>query len=299
MPATTANGITVEYETCGDPSDPPILLVMGLGAQLITWPDEFVEGLARRGFFVIRHDNRDVGKSTWFDEAGPPNLVAAIAGDLNPAYLLGDMADDALGLLDALNIETAHVVGASMGGMIAQAVAIKAPSRVRSLVSIMSTTGAPEVGQPSPEIFPMLLRAAPTTRDEAIEVGVESWRAIGSPAYTTDDTEARQRVAQAYDRAFHPVGTARQLVAIVASGDRTADLRQLDVPTLVIHGDADPLVDISGGKATADAIPGATLRIVSGMGHDLPAPLLPAIVEDIATHAHAHDNRLGDAESAA
>ncbi|GAC1517435.1 MAG: alpha/beta hydrolase [Acidimicrobiales bacterium] len=298
MPSITANGITVEYETSGDPSGPPLLLVMGLGAQLITWPEPFVEGLVAQGFFVIRHDNRDAGKSTWFDEAGPPDLLAALAGNATPAYLLDDMADDALGLLDALGIATAHVVGASMGGMIAQTIAIKAPARVCSLVSIMSTTGAAGVGQPHPEVLPLLLRPAATSRPEAIDAGVASWRAIGSPAYCVDEAEARERIAVAYDRAYHPVGTARQLVAILASGDRTAALRRLDVPTLVIHGEVDPLVDVSGGKATAAAIPGAALELVPGMAHDLPTELCARVVASIAAHAHPHDSR-AENESAA
>ena len=299
MPSTTANGIILEYETAGDPSDPPLLLVMGLGAQLITWPADFVEGLVDQGFHVIRFDNRDSGKSTWFDGAGMPNLIAALGGTFDAAYLLEDMAADALGLLDALGIKTAHVVGASMGGMIAQTMAIKAPARVRSLVSIMSTTGAADVGQPRPEVLPMLLRPAAASRQDAIDAGVTSWRAIGSPAYTTDEAEARERIAVAYDRAYHPVGTARQLVAILASGDRTAALGGLDVPTLVIHGDADPLVDPSGGRATAAAIPGAQLQVVPGMAHDLPAELCGGLVVSIAAHAHAHDRRLAESESAA
>ncbi|GAC1536736.1 MAG: alpha/beta hydrolase [Acidimicrobiales bacterium] len=298
MPSTTANGITIHYETQGDPASPPLLLVMGLGAQLTTWPDEFVDLLVARGFFVIRHDNRDVGLSTWLDEAGTPDLAAAVAGNADAAYLLSDMADDAVGLLDALGIGSAHIVGASMGGMIAQAIAISHPQRVRSLVSIMSTTGAADVGQPRADIFPLLLRPVPTTREEAIEAGVLAARLTGSTGYPFDEAGARTRSAASYDRAFHPVGTGRQLVAILASGDRTDALGQLAVPTLVIHGEADPLVDVSGGKATAAAIPGSTLHLIPGMGHDLPAGLWERITDDIASHAHPHDDRLAVADSA-
>ncbi|GAC1590577.1 MAG: alpha/beta hydrolase [Acidimicrobiales bacterium] len=292
MPSTHANGITLYYETHGDPASPPLLLVMGLGAQLTAWPDEFVDLLVARGFFVIRHDNRDVGLSTWFDEAGTPDLAAAVAGNADPAYLLSDMADDAVGLLAALGIDSAHIVGASMGGMIAQTIAINHPERVRSLVSIMSTTGAPDVGQPRPDIYPLLLRPAPTTREEAVEAGVLGARLIGSTGYPFDEAGTRKRAAASYDRAFHPVGTGRQLVAILASGDRTDALRQLDIPTLVIHGEADPLVDVSGGKATAAAVPGSTLHLMAGMGHDLPAGLWDTLAEDIASHAHPHDDRV-------
>ncbi len=244
---------------------------MGLGAQLIAWDDEFVEGLARRGFYVIRYDNRDVGRSTWFDEAGVPDIAAIVDGEEpRPVYLLTDMADDAAGLLDALGIPSAHVLGASMGGMIAQSFAIQYPERVRTLVSVMSTTGDPSVGQPHPEVLGSLLAAPPTDRAAAIDQSAKMWSVIGSTGFPFHEERIRANAAAAYDRAFHPEGTARQMVAIVASPDRTPGLAKVSAPTLVIHGESDPLVDPSGGRATAEAIPGASLWTIPGMGHDLP-----------------------------
>lgn len=292
MPSAPANGITIEYEITGEAGAPPLLLVMGLGEQLTGWPDDFVAHLVDRGFRVIRFDNRDVGCSTWFDEAGDPDVMAAISGHGSSPYLLHDMAADAAGLLDALGVDSAHVVGVSMGGMIAQTLAIEHPLRVRSLVSIMSTPGDPSVGQADPAVVPLLLRAAPSSREEAVQGGIETWRAIGSPGFPPDEAWVRERVERSYDRAFHPAGTGRQLVAILTSGDRTEALRHADVPTLVIHGEADPLVDVSGGRATAAAIPGARLKLVPGMAHDLPAALWAELADDIAGHAHPHDGRL-------
>ena len=285
MPSAAANGITIEYDTTGDPSAPPMLLVMGLGGQLTAWDDRFVDKLAARGFHVIRYDNRDVGKSTWFDEAGPPDIAAALTGTAKPAYLLSDMAADAAGLLDALDISAAHVVGVSMGGMIAQAFAIAYPQRVLTLTSIMSTTGDPGVGQPHPEAMATLMVAPPANREAAIDQSVAGWRVIGSPGYDFDEADIRARAGAAYDRGFHPDGTGRQLIAIVSSGDRTPALRELRVPTLVIHGEADPLVDVSGGKATAAAIPNARLQLIAGMGHDMPKALFDELADAVAGHA--------------
>jgi pimeloyl-ACP methyl ester carboxylesterase len=287
MPSAAANGISIEYTTTGDPDRPPLLLIMGLGAQLTAWDDEFVEGLARRGFYVIRYDNRDVGRSTWFDDAGVPDLAAAlVGGDMpQPVYLVADMADDAAGLLDALGIPSAHVLGASMGGMIAQSFAIQYPERVRTLVSIMSTTGDPSVGQPHPEVLGDLLAEPPTDRAAAIDQSVKMWSVIGSTGYPFHEERIRANAASAYDRAFHPDGTARQTVAILASPDRTPGLAEVTVPTLVIHGESDPLVDPSGGRATAEAIPGASLWTIPGMGHDLPPELFEEITERVATLA--------------
>ncbi len=284
MPSVTANGITIEYDTAGDPADPALLLVMGLGAQLIAWDDEFVKMLADRGFYVIRYDNRDVGLSTWFDEAGPPDVAAALGGDAKPTYLLADMADDAAGLLDALGIESAHVVGASMGGMIAQSIAIGHPAKVKTLTSIMSTTGDGVVGMPHEEAMAMLLTPAPTDREGVIESSLKGGSVIGSPGYPFDEERVRENAGAAYDRAFHPEGTARQLVAIVASPDRTPELRQLSMPTLVIHGEADTLVDPSGGTATAEAVPGATLWMIPGVGHDLPVALHGEFTDRLVAH---------------
>jgi pimeloyl-ACP methyl ester carboxylesterase len=286
MTAATANGISIEYATTGDPGHPPLLLIMGLGAQLTAWDDEFVEELARRGFYVIRFDNRDVGRSTWFDEAGAPDVAAIAAGaTAQPAYLLADMADDAAGLLDALGIPSAHVLGVSMGGMIVQSFAVQYPERARSLVSIMSTTGDPSVGQPHPEAISALLSAPPADREGAIEQSVVMWRVIGSPGFPFHEDRVRANAAAAYDRAFHPEGTARQLVAIVSSPDRTPGLAKVEVPTLVVHGESDPLVDPSGGSATAAAIPGAELWTIPGMGHDLPPELFEQIADRVAALA--------------
>jgi pimeloyl-ACP methyl ester carboxylesterase len=273
MPTTEANGITIYYETAGDPSGPPLLLVMGLGGQLTAWDEGFVEALVGEGFFVVRFDNRDVGLSSWLDEAGVPDVMAAFEGRARAPYLLSDMAADAAALLDALGVGRAHVFGISMGGMIAQQLAIDHPGKVSTLVSVMSTTGDPAVGQPHPEALQVLLRPVPPSREAAVEQAVEGWRVIGSPGFAFDEQYVRERAAADYDRAFHPAGVARQAVAIVASPDRTPGLRRLSLPALVIHGEADRLVDPSGGKATAAAIPGARLHLVPGMGHDLPRQL--------------------------
>jgi pimeloyl-ACP methyl ester carboxylesterase len=286
MPTAAANGVSIEYTTTGDPDHPPLLLIMGLGAQLIAWDDDFVDLLARRGFYVIRYDNRDVGRSTWFDDAGVPDMAAIVGGEApQPVYLLTDMAADAAGLLDVLGIHSAHVLGASMGGMIAQSFAIQYPERVRTLVSIMSTTGDPDVGQPHPEILGGLLEAPPVDRETAIEQSVKMWGVIGSTGFPMDEERIRANAAASYDRAFHPDGTARQMVAILASPDRTPGLAQVRVPTLVIHGESDPLVDPSGGRATAQAIPGASLWTIPGMGHDLPPELFEAIADRVAALA--------------
>jgi pimeloyl-ACP methyl ester carboxylesterase len=261
---------------------------MGLGAQLTMWPDRFCELLAQRGFHVIRYDNRDVGLSTKFDDAPVPDVLAAMSGDSSSAaYTLNDMADDAAGLLDALGVRAAHVAGASMGGMIAQEIAIRHPERVLSLCSIMSTTGDRTVGQPAPEVMSALLRPPPATREEAAERRVEGHRAWGSRGFPVDEEELRRDARAAYDRCWSPMGTARQLVAILASGDRTEALGGVRVPTLVIHGTDDRLVGPDGGEATAKAVAGADLLLVEGMGHDLPEGAWPQLVEAIAGNARA------------
>ncbi len=293
---TTAsvNGIEIAYETHGDPSGEPLLLVMGLGAQLIAWPIELCDALVDRGFFVVRYDNRDTGLSTKLDDAAEHDFITsflkASQGEaVEAAYNLSDMAADGTALLDHLEIASAHVVGASMGGMIAQTMAIEHPDRVRTLTSIMSTTGEPDVGQPTAEAMAVLLRPAATTRDEAIAASVEASKAIGSPEHF-DPTMAEKRAVEAYDRSFCPSGIARQLLAIMASGSRAEGLAHLDVPTVVIHGDVDPLVTPSGGQRTAELIPGAELITLEGGGHDLPLALLPQVVDAItslAARAHA------------
>ena len=281
-----ANGIELCHQTFGDPADPPLLLVMGLGAQMILWPEELFLGLAARGRYVIRFDNRDVGLST--KTPGPPPDVLALmtrraaGGEVGPAdvpYTLSDMAADAAALLDALGIERADVVGASMGGMIVQHLAFEHPERVRSATSIMSTTGNPAVGQATPEAIGVLLRQPPTTRDEAIAQGVAASKVISGPLWDEDD--ARRRATDSYDRMFHPAGAAFQLAAIVASGDRTDRLGSVQAPFLVIHGREDPLIDVSGGVATADAVPGAELVLLDDMGHYLPRPLFPQLIDAI------------------
>jgi pimeloyl-ACP methyl ester carboxylesterase len=278
--------IELAYESFGSPEDPALLLVMGLGTQMLGWHEEFCELLAERGFFVVRFDNRDVGRSTWIEDGPRPDLGAALAGDASSAgYLLRDMAADGFGLLDALGIERAHVVGASMGGMIAQTMAIDNPERVLSLTSIMSTTGERSVGQPSPEGTAALLRAPSGGREEFAQGAVDTFSAIGSKGFPIDEETLRERALQSYDRGYNPLGISRQLLAIIASGDRTEALRKLDVPALVIHGDVDALVNISGGRATAEAIPGARLEVIEGMGHDLPRAAWPRIVDAIAENA--------------
>ena len=277
-------GIDIAYQRIGNPDAPLVLLIMGLAAQSIAWPDAFCHALADRGLEVIRFDNRDAGLSTHMTDAPPPDLPAALAGDLSSvSYTLSDMAADAVGLLDALGFQKAHLAGASMGGAIAQTMAIEHPDRVRSLTLIMSSTGAPSVGQPSPEALRELY-AGPraTTRDEVIQQTLRIFRVIGSPRYPDDDNEVAARAGRAYDRCYDPTGVARQAIASVASGDRTERLRDLAVPTLVIHGLADRMVDASGGRAAAEAIPGAELMLIEGMGHNLPPSLRPQLAARIA-----------------
>lgn len=290
MPSLTANGIEIEYEEFGSRAAPPLLLIMGLGAQMILWDEEFCEALAARGLRVIRFDNRDVGLSAKFGHAGAPNVMAALEASargerIEAPYTLDDMADDAAGVLDGLGIETAHVVGASMGGMIAQVLAIQHPDRVRTLTSLMSTTGHPDLPAPTPDAMRILLSPAPTDRAANIERALETFRVIGSPGFPFEEERLRELAARAYDRCFHPAGFARQLVAILASGSRREALASIRVPTLVLHGDADPLVSVEGGIDTAKSVPGATLRIIPGLGHDLARGAWPEMIDAIAEHA--------------
>ena len=290
MPRARANGMEIEYQTFGDPADPTLLLVMGLGGQMILWHEEFCEALAARGHHVVRFDNRDVGLSTKLDHTGLPDVMGALSAvaqgrPIDAPYRLRDMADDAAGLLDALDLESAHVVGASMGGMIAQTLAIEHPDRALTLTSIMSTTGEPGLPQARPEAMGALLTPAPTERAAAIEHGLRLWRTIGSPGFPFDEGEVRERAALAFDRGQSPAGVARQLVAILASGSRRAALASVRAPTLVIHGAADPLIPVEAGRATAAAVPGAELLVIDGMGHDLPRALWPTFVDAIVKHA--------------
>jgi pimeloyl-ACP methyl ester carboxylesterase len=275
------SGIQVAYELFGAATAPPVLLIMGAGAQMIGWPEGFCAELAGLGARVIRFDNRDSGHSTHFADAPPPDLPAALAGDFSTVpYTLSDMAADTVGLLDALGVDSAHVVGASLGGMIAQVIAIEHPGRVRSLTSMMSTTGARDVGQARPEAFAGL-GAPPDDRAGFIDWQVRSLRAVGSPGFAFDEAAAADRAGRSWDRDRDRLGITRQAAAAVASGDRTGRLRSLQVPALVIHGGADVIFDVSGGRATAAAIPGAELMIVDGMGHSLPREVWPGIAARI------------------
>ena len=286
MTSAQANGITIEYETFGNSADPTLLLVMGLGGQMTMWDEAFCGALADQGFHVVRFDNRDVGLSSKIENGPAPDLGKAFAGDFSSAsYTLWNMADDAIGLLDAIGVQRAHIVGASMGGMIVQAIAIRHPGRVLSMTSIMSTTGNPEVGQATPAAMGTLMSPPATNREEAIERGQNTWRIIGSPAYPTPPDVVAERIGRDYDRCYHPMGVARQLLAILATGDRTEALRGLNVPTLVIHGEDGLLVNVSGGRATAEAIPGARLLTFPGMGHDFPPELHSQWIEAIVANA--------------
>jgi pimeloyl-ACP methyl ester carboxylesterase len=291
MALAPANGIELEYETFGDASDPPVLLVMGLGAQLVAWDPEFCQRLVDRGLFVIRFDNRDVGLSTHLSDAPPIDLMqvftAALSGqEVEVPYRLDDMADDAFGLLDHLGIDSAHVVGVSMGGMIGQTMAILRPERVRTLTSIMSSTGDRNVGGSTPEATALLLTPPPSEREKYVEYRVGTSRLLNGSVRPFDEDRARRRAGQSFDRCFDPPGVGRQLAAIIASGDRTAALASVECPTLVVHGDVDPLVDHSGGVATAKAVPGAELCTVAGMGHDLPESTWDEVVGAIAALVH-------------
>jgi pimeloyl-ACP methyl ester carboxylesterase len=283
VPTAHVNGIDIEYATQGDPGNPALLLVMGLGAQLTAWPGGFVDELAGRGFFVVYYDNRDVGLSTKME--GTPDIPALFTGDTSSAsYTIEDMADDGVALLRELGIARAHVVGASMGGMIIQAMVIHHADQFLTACSVMSTTGDRSVGQPTGEALVALMRPVATTRDEAIAGSLEGSRLIGSPDYPTGDAALAERAAAAYDRCFYPEGTARQLAAILGSPDRTEGLREVRMPFLVIHGEADPLVTPSGGQATAAAVPGSKLLTIPGMGHDLPDQLWSVVIDAVVAN---------------
>jgi pimeloyl-ACP methyl ester carboxylesterase len=278
----TVGDVELCFEQFGRREDPALLLVMGLGTQMLAWREDFCDQLAARGLRVIRFDNRDNGRSTILRHIPPPTMRQLVTRDVAPGYTLEDMAADAVGLLDHLGVEAAHVAGASMGGMIAQVMAIRHPDRVASLTSIMSTTGARDVGQPALRLYPILLRRAPRERAAYVEFSARTIAAIGSPGFPRDDEEIRALAGRAHDRGIHPAGTGRQLAAILAAADRTPALRELEVPALVVHGLADRLVRPSGGRATAAAIPGARLEEIRGMGHDLPRGVWPQVVGGIA-----------------
>ena len=291
MPKTRANGIELHYEEHGNPSDPAMLLIMGFGAQLTLWPDELVEALASEGFRVIRYDNRDIGLSHKFDGVKAPGLVKMTLMSklgLTPRvpYTLADMAADGVGLLDALGIDRAHIVGASMGGMIAQHLAAKYPGRCLSFTQIFSTTGDPKLPAAKKEALQALVtRPKSDAEDALVEHGIMLARTIGSPAYPSPEDRLRERTLTSVRRSFYPQGPTRHLSAIVADGDRSAMLRDISVPTLVLHGEDDPLVPCEGGRATAECIPGAKLKTIPGWGHDLPLELVDDLARDIADHA--------------
>ena len=289
MPNATANGIQIEYDTFGDSSYPALLLIAGNGAQTIFWDVEFCELLVKKGYFVIRFDNRDAGLSTKFEEAGIPDFPAAIKAamegkPMESAYSLDDMADDAVGLLNALGIEKAHICGASMGGMIAQVIAYRHPKHVLSLTSIMSTTGNPELPQAKPETIAAVLAPVPAERKAFVEHNMNIWWRIWSPGFPFEEKRARTLIENSYDRSYYPQGAVRQNIALIANGDRRESLSTIAVPTLVIHGADDPLIPVEGGKDTAQVIPGASLLIINGMGHDMPKGVWAEIIDAISNH---------------
>jgi pimeloyl-ACP methyl ester carboxylesterase len=281
-----SRGLEFEYETFGSSGSPALLLVAGFSQQLTSWDPLFCEQLAARGFLVIRFDNRDVGLSSKLHGAPRPKIPAILSGDRSTvAYHIEDMADDAAGLVEALGLSAAHFVGVSMGGMIAQSVTIRHPARVRSLVSIMSTPGDRSVGHPAPDTAALVMQRPPAEREDNVAHGVRVWKKIRSPGFAHDDAQGRERIGRNFDRSFCPEGVARQAGAIVGQRDRTADLANVRARTAVIHGAEDTLIHVSGGEATARAIPGAKLTIVPGMGHDLPTGVWPMLLDTIAATA--------------
>ena len=285
MPTIASNGITLAYETLGDPAGTPLLLIHGLGAQMTDWPGYAVDGLVDQGFRVVMFDNRDVGESTWFDALGEPDVASLLFGTGGSApYLLSDMAADAAGLLDALGIESAHVLGVSMGGMIAQQFAIDFPGRTRSLTSIMSTPD-PSVSPPADAAIGALMVPAVSERVAAIEQSIATTRIIASPGFPFDEAGIRARAEVHFDRGHHPQGSVRQLAAILVSPDRRPGLSELTMPVLVVHGDADILVTPPGGAATAAAVDHAEYWVIEGMGHDIPVEVSAELVARVATLA--------------
>ena len=291
MPKIAANGIQIEYDIHGPDAGEPLLLIMGLGQQLTRWPSSLIDSLIGEGFRVIRFDNRDIGLSTGFDHVATPDLPSVFGAlvegrDPGAPYLLDDMADDAAGLLDALGVARAHVAGVSMGGMIGQMLAARHPGKVLSLVSVMSTTGNPAVPPATPEAQAVLFaRPAATDLDSLAEHALKAQIAIQSPAWPVDPAVERPKLKAAIERSYHPAGVARQMCAVIASGDRREALKTITAPTIVLHGDADPLVPVQGGKDTAATIPGAELRIVEGMGHDLPEAVQGRFVDAVKSAA--------------
>jgi pimeloyl-ACP methyl ester carboxylesterase len=285
-----ANGIQLCYETFGDRANPPVVLIMGLAAQMIVWDDEFCTQLAARGFWVVRFDNRDIGMSTRFPKARTPRLAELMLAQatrikFRVPYTLRDMAADTVGLVDALGIRSAHVVGASMGGFIAQELAILYPSRLRSMTSIMSSTGDPKLPGPTPRALAVLSKKVPLDREGYVREYVHTWSVLAGDHFPFNAERTARQGAAAYDRGINPAGVARQMLAIIASGNRRKALRGVNVPTLVIHGTADPLVPHHAGRDTALTIPGARLLLIEGMGHSFPREVWPRIIDAIAEHA--------------
>ncbi|MHA1915181.1 MAG: alpha/beta fold hydrolase [Promethearchaeota archaeon] len=291
MPRVKANNIELEYDTFGDSSSEPLLLIMGLGAQLIQWREEFCEMLVKKDFYVIRFDNRDVGLSTKFEHLGIPNTIQAFQARLRGEkitydYTTDDMADDAVGLLDALGIEKAHICGASMGAAITQTIGYRHLDRVLSLAPIMGTTGNPDLPRAKPEVARILVTPTPTDREAYIEHRVKTGRVVYGSGFPYDENRRGEMMARVYDRCFYPQGTARQLMASMAHGNRKPKLSSITAPTVVIHGSDDPLVPVTGGKDTAESIPGADLLIIDGMGHSQPPEVWPTVVDAIRKNAN-------------
>lgn len=284
--AKVSDTIELEYDVTGDPAAPPLVLVMGFAQQLIAWDPRFCAKIADRGFKVVRFDNRDVGLSTHLSSLGTPDVMRVMMGDRSAApYAIEDMADDLAGLMTALDLRAAHIVGASMGGFIVQETAIRYPDRVLSLASIMSTTGSRTAAQSKPQALAMLMRPPPTSRAEVLERAPQLWKVLGSPGFPFDEERLLARAGAAWDRSHDADGIARQAGATFTQRDRTADLGKVRVPTVVIHGADDPLVSLSGGEATARAIPGARLVVIPGMGHDLPEGAWDMVVDAIVDNA--------------
>jgi pimeloyl-ACP methyl ester carboxylesterase len=290
MPNTQVNGLRIEYETFGSPSDPAMVLIMGLGGQMILWPDSFCRDLADAGHHVIRFDNRDVGLSSKVENARAPRLMRAglasmLGLPVRAIYTLDDMARDTVGLMDALELDGAHLVGVSMGGMIGQIVAARYPRRVQSFTAVMTTSGNPRLPGPSLKLrLRLVKRPQLRDRESLIRYSMETWRLIGSPQYPTDERVLREKVERSHDRCLYPRGLANQTLAIIASGSRVPLLRRIEAPTLVIHGQDDPLIPVAAAHDLARHIPDARLEIIPGMGHDLPPPLLPRLSELIVGH---------------
>ncbi len=296
MPTAIANGVNIYYETSGPSTGEPLLLIMGVGSQLVMWPPGFSDALVEAGYFVIRFDNRDVGLSQKFDEAGTPEIMPGAMRKLfglsvKAPYTLSDMAADAVGLIEAVGLTSAHVFGISMGGMIAQTMAIEHPHRMRSMISMMSTPGSLRfVGRPH-AMRAMMRRPIPTTPEEAADGAVAFFNVVRGPGYTVDESVLRPAAAESFRRCYHRPGFTRQMLAVIASGDRTRALRQVRVPTLVLHGSHDPLVPVAAGRATAKAIPGARFHTIEGLGHHMPPGVWSEVIEQIRATTKLADRR--------